>query len=83
MTVIVLLIVGYLVAVACYLAMAFRAAARRRQRGLRARDEGDLVYESWALEPDEGQVPAFNAAPKLHPSQSAEQWSGGYRTASV
>ena len=84
MTLIAMLAGGYVLLVAGYLSLAYRASTRRQERALRARDSGALVYESWALLPDAKQVPAFSvSAPRLHPSRSAEQWSGGYRTAAV
>jgi hypothetical protein len=74
---------GYVLVVAAYLTLAYRAAKRRECRAFEARTSGALVYESWALLPDAGQVQAFSVEPTLPRRRSAEQWSGGYRTASV
>jgi hypothetical protein len=83
MTLLALICIGYSLIVSCYLLLSSRGARRRYQRAVDARSEGPQVYESWALLPDTEPTPAFTAEPTPHQPQSAEQWSGGYRTAAV
>ena len=68
-----------------YLTLASWASKRRHERKLALRASGAAVVQpSWALVPDQKPLrPVIDVAPKLPRSRSAEQLSGGYRTAAV